>query len=420
MSVDEQVVFNEPATVCEECDWINTMPPLQPGQLVRCQRCGHVLVRWPPYVLEQIIGCGCSALLMSLLAVSFPFMGFSANGAARQMSLLETISVLLAEHFTVLGVVLCAVLFVLPLTYLVILIYLSLALKLQQNWPFQSLLARWFVVLEPWLMVDVFLVGVLVSLVKLHSLAQIQLGLSFWAFCGYVVLLVRTVSLVDRRWFWHNIGGMAPVLSVRPGIAKTQHIVGCHYCGAMQSGQQKHCLRCGHAVHSRRPASIRSTVALLAAAFIMYLPANLFPIMNTTFLGTTEPSTILGGVVLLWGLGSYPVAIVIFIASVMIPLAKMLALGWLCWQSYFPTACNAPQNHKLYRMTELIGRWSMIDVFVVAILAALVRLGNLMSIIPGPAALSFAGVVILTMIAAMIFDPRLLWDRGLSEQETSH
>ena len=134
--------------------------------------------------------------------------------------------------------------------------------------------------------------------------------------------------------------------------------------------------------------------------------------MFTVSLGSSEGSTIIGGVVLLWQLGSYPIAVVIFLASIVIPLAKIFALAWLYINARREGDDNeqlAIQRLRLYRITELIGRWSMIDIFVVAILVALVQLQNLMAIYPGPAALSFASVVILTMLSAMVFDPRVFW-----------
>jgi len=145
----------------------------------------------------------------------------------------------------------------------------------------------------------------------------------------------------------------------------------------------------------------------------MYIPANVYPIMTTTSLGHTSPSTIIGGVVELVQLGSWPVAAVIFIASVIVPVGKLVALAWLCLVVSRSSELNAAVRTRLYRLTEFIGRWSMIDIFVVAILVALIRAGSLMSITPGPAALAFGAVVVITMLAAMTFDPRLLWDAPL-------
>jgi paraquat-inducible protein A len=138
----------------------------------------------------------------------------------------------------------------------------------------------------------------------------------------------------------------------------------------------------------------------------------MFPIMITTFLGSSEPSTIMGGVILLWRMKSYLVAGVIFVASILVPVMKILMLFWLCWQIRFGHGEHKKPTQQIYHITEFIGRWSMVDVFVVAILSALVQLGAMMNIIPGVAAISFAAVVILTMLAAMSFDSRLIWDKS--------
>jgi paraquat-inducible protein A len=162
-------------------------------------------------------------------------------------------------------------------------------------------------------------------------------------------------------------------------------------------------------------------MALLVTSLLLYIPANLLPIMITQALGTKITSTIMAGVVLLWSEGSYPVAMVIFIASIMVPSLKMLAIGWLCWDANSNKQIDRERLHVIYEVVEFVGRWSMIDVFVIAVLSALVRMGQLMSIYPDIGALLFAGVVILTMFAAMTFDPRLIWDRAgvqsLKEQQ---
>ena len=144
---------------------------------------------------------------------------------------------------------------------------------------------------------------------------------------------------------------------------------------------------------------------------MLYIPANIMPIMVTDALGSKITSNIMAGVVLLWSDGSYPVAMVIFIASIMVPSLKMLAIGWLSWNASGKGRRDNQKMHLIYEAVECVGRWSMIDVFVIAILSSLVRMGGLMNIYPAPGALLFASVVILTMFAALTFDPRLLWDR---------
>jgi paraquat-inducible protein A len=152
-------------------------------------------------------------------------------------------------------------------------------------------------------------------------------------------------------------------------------------------------------------------MALLITASILYIPANVYPIMITEALGVEEYSTIMGGVILLIKLGSVPVAAVIFIASVMVPLSKLAAMFYLVWSVEKSERDDHRQRTKLYLIAEFIGKWSMVDVFVVAILVALVHLGGLLVIRPGIAAYSFAGVVMVTMVAAELFDTRLMWDQ---------
>lgn len=186
----------------------------------------------------------------------------------------------------------------------------------------------------------------------------------------------------------------------------------CHECYKLTPIGEKQCSRCYSPLHLRNKNSVQVTLALLLTAMLLYIPANIYPIMITKFLGSDTPSTIMGGVILFVKTGSFFVAFVIFIASIVIPVAKVVALLWLCYSVSNDKKMKKRELTRLYRITEFIGKWSMIDVFVVAILVSLVQVGNLMSIQAGIAALSFSGVVILTMIAAHNFDSRLIWDKA--------
>ena len=199
--------------------------------------------------------------------------------------------------------------------------------------------------------------------------------------------------------------------------ARDSNKAGCHTCGRVNPIEEANCLRCRTPLHSRKNQSVQRCLALSLASIIAYIPANLWPIMIVTNLGQTEESTILAGVATFWQMKAYPVAITIFIASVMIPALKLLALGWLCALSSGWVKTSPRRATRIYWLTELVGRWSMVDVFVVAILVALVQLGNIMSIAPGTAAVSFGLMVILTMLAAISFDPRVIWDNA--RQSTS-
>jgi paraquat-inducible protein A len=193
-----------------------------------------------------------------------------------------------------------------------------------------------------------------------------------------------------------------------PRLAE-QHLAGCRHCGEVQPAQRGYCRFCRQSLHAGRGRNLQTTWSLLLTALILYLPANLLPIMSTTQLGKSTDATIVSGVVLLWQHGSYLVAAIIFIASIVVPLAKFLALLLLCLGQGSSSVVSPDQHIRIYRWTEFVGRWSMVDVFVVGFLAALIQMGNLLAIRPGPAALAFAGMVLFTMLAANSIDPREFW-----------
>jgi len=163
-------------------------------------------------------------------------------------------------------------------------------------------------------------------------------------------------------------------------------------------------------VHLRTPNSIQLTWALVITAIIAYLPANLYPVMTVTSLGRSQSDTIISGVIYLLLHGDWPLALIVFVASVLVPLLKIVALLYLLFSVQRRSPLRKSQRTRLYRVIELVGRWSMVDIFVVALLAALVQAGALATIEPGVGAIAFTSVVILTMVAALSFDPRLIWD----------
>ena len=195
------------------------------------------------------------------------------------------------------------------------------------------------------------------------------------------------------------------------GTAAAQGLACCHVCFKVAPDTLRRCPRCRAALHLRKPDSLQRTLALLVTASLLYIPANLLPIMTTDQLGRATDSTILGGVVVLIQHGDLPIALVIFVASVLVPLGKLFVLFWLCWSVSRRQPASHRERTRLYRTAEMVGKWSMTDVFVVAILVALIQLGGILLVTPGAAALAFGGVVIVTMLAAHAFDPRLIWDQ---------
>ena len=193
-------------------------------------------------------------------------------------------------------------------------------------------------------------------------------------------------------------------------------LASCHTCGRVDSAEVHRCRRCGSALHLRKKDSIQRCVSLLIAALIVYVPATLMPIMTVSQLGAKESKTILQGVAVFWNDGVYSVAIIIFVASVLIPGLKVVALGLLCLVAGGHISLSGFAANRIYFLTELVGRWSMLDVFVVAILVGLVQLGWVLVVNPGSGALAFGAMVILTMLAAHAFEPKLIWDRIRAEE----
>jgi paraquat-inducible protein A len=198
--------------------------------------------------------------------------------------------------------------------------------------------------------------------------------------------------------------------------ARTASLVSCTVCHLLlrrrpaASGPVGNCPRCGAALHTRKPNSVARTWALVIAAFIFYIPANVLPITKVTSLGATQSDTIMSGVIYFVQTGMWPIALVIFIASIFVPVLKLLILLCLVVSVQRRSGWRPKDRTRLYRITEAIGRWSMTDIFVVTILVALVHLGALANIEAQAGAVFFAAVVVITMLAAMSFDPRLIWD----------
>ncbi len=198
-------------------------------------------------------------------------------------------------------------------------------------------------------------------------------------------------------------------------------VVSCHSCSLLSEvhagDAHGRCRRCGAALHERKPNSVARTWALLLAAVIFYIPANVLPIMKVVSFGKAQSDTIMSGVIYFIESGSWYLALLIFFASVVVPVLKMIALSYLLISVQRRSHWRPADRTRLYRITEAVGRWSMVDVYVVTLMVALVELGALATIEAGPGAVFFSAVVVVTMFAAMSFDPRLIWDAMESQHD---
>ena len=373
---------------CHECDLTLTRPNLAENQKAHCPRCGFTLSAKHRNANERIIALAITAIIFLMISIPFDFLTFKINGLENKFDIASSFITLINNGYPVLAVIELITIFAIPSTILLALIYLLIPMSKGRYPPHGRLVLNILFKLLPWSMVEIFLIGALVSLIKIISMADIELGLSFYAFVLFAIAITIVAVHLDKDQLYQLMISVAPAHHIEEHNEKNNVL-----------DQQKH--------HS---LSVQKTWALLITSIILYIPANTLPIMTTHVLGQDEPSTIIGGVIILWGIGSYPIALIIFIASVMVPIAKILVLAWLNYSVQKQSDTLNLQRIKWYRIAEFVGRWSMIDVFVVIVLASLIQLGPTMSVTPGAATIAFSGVVVVTMLAAMSFEPKLIWN----------
>lgn len=400
--------------ICDMCDTVNDLPPLLTGEQARCRCCGHTLTSRVHVSISTPLALALTALILLAFSMAYEYIAFSASGISRAMTLEQAVTAPIALDYPILTLIFGMCVVLLPACFLVGVVYIHLLLGLGKTPPAGLYVMRLLHYVTTWMMPDIFVIGVLVSLVKIMSLANIGFGLAFWTFCAFATLMLATTRRIDYDGLWKRLGGpiRAPLMDTRIR-GKRQQMTACKICG--QPGQvdaegRGTCQRCHEPLRARTRNSVQITLALLLVAVMLYIPSMAWPVMHIQQLSDRDPQTIIGGVLLLIMHGDVPIALVIFFASVMVPVAKLMSLTWLCWKTRHPLPFRYKHRMWLYHVTEFIGRWSMIDVFVVTVLASLVQLSPLMSIRPGHGIVAFASVVIVTMIAAERFDPRLLWD----------
>jgi paraquat-inducible protein A len=281
----------------------------------------------------------------------------------------------------------------------------------------------WVERLSTWSMVEVFVLGVFVAYVKLGDLVTIELDTGVYALLALTFVLVWADGALDREAVWDALGSARARDVSRQALVTGRvppRAVGCELCTlvVVPEAHGAACPRCGSALHGRKPDSIAWSWALVIAAAVAYLPANLYPVLTVMQLGAGEPSTILGGVRELIQTRMYPLAALVFFASIAVPMLKMVGLTAMLVFVQTGHTRWLRDRTRLYYIIRWIGRWSMIDIFMEALLGALVQFGGVVTIEPGIGAVAFCAVVILTIFAAETFDPRIMWDAAEERTNT--
>jgi paraquat-inducible protein A len=406
---------------CPGCGLFHMVPPLRPGMSARCTRCPTTLHRAGSHSLDYSMALTVGALVMLIIMCTTMLMTVQTVGIIHQAGLFSGPVELVNRGMSGLAFVVVFVTVVAPFGKLLATLYVLV--RMQEAAP-PGHLRRVFRLAEqlrPWSMIEVFVFGVFVAYVKLGDVVHIGFEDGIFALLALTFVIIWADSGLDHEAVWDRLdarrnGDDARVKSPdQPPVG----VVSCETCGLVsvpQPGDHR-CPRCEAPLHARKPESVTRAWTLVIAAAVLYVPANVYPVLTVVQLGAGAPSTILGGVSELLESHMYPLAALVFLASVAVPILKLTGLSIMLIATQTGRTGWLRDRTRLFYIVRWIGRWSMIDIFMESLLGALVRFGGIVTIEPGIGAVAFCGVVILTIFAAEAFDPRIMWDSAARRSE---
>jgi len=414
----------EQTIACHECDAIHRVPAqLQRREVAHCACCHAELHHHQAAnALERCLSLYLSAFILFIIANLFPFITLKLSAQENVSVLLSGPAALFAAGNVDIAalVLLCSIVF--PLLTMLGALYLLIPAFFGIHAPATGAVFRLIHRLMPWSMLGIFMLGVIIAVVKLLDMAEIDFGIALAAFVVLLPIMVFAQQYFDSSLFWPPQRRVSGVEMQLRGRASHYRLLHCHTCSYLlrqrDHGEIQHCPRCGDHLHFRKPNSLARTKSLLVTGIMLFIPANLFPVMSVVYFGQDDPSTILGGVAHLVTAGMWPLGLIVFFASIMVPVSKFVAIIFLLHSVRRGSRWRPEDRTRLYRVIEVIGSWSMVDVFVIGLLTSLVQFGGLTTIHPEIGASFFAATVVVTMLATHSFDPRLMWDAMEERKKT--
>ena len=406
---------------CFGCGQFQIVPALGPDMRSDCVRCGTGLRRTRRDPLNRALSLNITALVLFAIVWLAMLMKVSTAGIEHTTSLISG-PIELAKHgLWPLGLVVFFTTAIAPFAKFAGTAYVLVGLRLPQPLPYLGGVFLFARKMGIWSMLEVLLLGVFVAYTKLTDLVHIEVGAAIFALGLLTLVTVWADTVLDPDAVWEAIERRGQTHRPMPEVPPLEfhpHAIGCEACGLVSVPEGEHgakCARCGSALHARKPGSLNRTWAFIVASAILYIPANLYPVLTVIQMGSGQPSTIMGGVEELIASHMYPLAILVFFASVLVPMFKLIGLALMLMAIVLvSTEVGAGymlrERTTLYYIVAWIGRWSMVDIFMESLLGAIVQFGGVVTITPGIGAVAFCGVVILTIFAAEGFDPRLMWD----------
>ncbi|MBB2200465.1 paraquat-inducible protein A [Gluconacetobacter tumulisoli] len=417
---------------CPGCGLFQRMPPLQAGHLAACARCRQTLEwRRRTSPLQTPLAFCISSCALYLAALASSLMTLDVYGRERTVSLLTGPLELLHEGWGEAGLLVGIVTIIAPAVVIGMMFAILYAASRRQMPDWAPHLLIWYEKLRPWSMVEVYVLGIFVAYTKLTDLAHVDVGPAVYLIAALMLTMAATDSTLDTELIWQHRrvdsitrmenGERVRVRHVRIdeiAMPPVDHLVACPSCGLVGELSRPVsnlrcvgvCPRCDHRVWRRAPQTLTRTTAFLISAVVFYFPANLFPVMTFFKIGGGGGHTIIEGAIELWQDGMVPLSLLVFFASIVVPMLKILSLGWMLIATWLGSSFALVQRTRLFHVVDTIGRWSMIDVFMVSILVAVVRFNSLANVTANAGMVSFAAVVVLTLFAAWSFDPRMMWD----------
>ncbi|EKT63651.1 membrane integrity lipid transport subunit YebS [Providencia burhodogranariea] len=386
---------------CCYCNLKLSIPPHAPQQVIICPRCGSQLDDGRSWSLNRLFILSITLIMLAPIAFWQPLISINLLGTQINANVVEGIKLInqQGDPLTASIVAFCAI--VAPLLLPISIIYLYFGKCFGFNLrPILLVLGR----LKEWVMLDVYLIGLGIAAIKMQDYAKVLLGNGFIAFITMTLISLVILIHLNLEQLWRFF---YPKLEQghEPGALSCQ---ACHYSGPANS--QGLCQRCHRPLHKRETYSIQKTWAALIAAMVLLFPANLMPISIVYLNGQRTEDTIYSGVVSLINTGNWPIAVIVFIASILVPFIKILIMVILLFSIQRNSNIDPILRMKLLKFVSWIGRWSILDLFVIALMMSLINRDQLMSFTMGPAALFFGVAVILTILAVEWLDSRLIWD----------
>jgi paraquat-inducible protein A len=402
--------------LCPDCGGAQSLPALAPLHSAVCHRCGAELARAAEARIDSLLAATTTALFLYFPATFLPILVVEYNSQIRENIVATGAMSLIQQNYWSLAAAVFLLTVVTPLVWLVTSLVVLLTLRGDRRPPWLGPLLRLSEALRAWAMPEIMLLGGFVAYSRVKVMATTSIGIGGWAYLFYAASVLAIDLLHDGQALWEKV-------RPTPSVTRIEGAFACHTCryplepDPASTKRKIVCPRCRTRSAARKEDAFNQCAALVATAAILYIPANLLPVMTTVEFGDREQNTIISGIGELWSDGIWPLAIIVFIASLAVPLLKLLGLSWCLAMISRRSASQLVARTHLVRLISFIGRWSNIDVFTISILCVLGDFGNLEKVEVDPGAIAFAAVVILTMIATHRLDSRLMWDAAEPEGE---